>query len=41
MIVPGDSMFTIKEDEILNLKLYVSDPNGDDDVRNYGNAYDG
>ena len=26
MIVPGDSMFTIKEDEILNLKLYVSDP---------------
>jgi len=36
MIVPGDSMFTIKEDEILNLKLYVSDPNGDDDVRNTG-----
>ena len=36
MIVPGDTMFTIKEDEILNLKLYVSDPNGDDDVRNTG-----
>jgi len=36
MIVPGDSLFTIKEDEILNLKLYVSDPNGDDDVRNMG-----
>jgi hypothetical protein len=36
MIVPGDSMFTIKEDEILNLKLYVSDPNGDDDVRTTG-----
>ncbi|HEY5916314.1 MAG TPA: hypothetical protein VIU13_02900, partial [Chryseolinea sp.] len=36
MIVPGDSMFAIKEDEILNLKLYVSDPNGDDDVRNTG-----
>ena len=36
MIVPGDSLFTIKEDEILNLKLYVSDPNGDDDVRNTG-----
>lgn len=36
MIVPGDSIFNIKEDEILNLKLYVSDPNGDDDVRNAG-----
>ena len=36
MIVPGDSLFTIKEDEILNLKLYVSDPNGDDDVRTTG-----
>ena len=36
MIVPGDSLFNIKEDEILNLKLYVSDPNGDDDVRNTG-----
>jgi len=36
MIVPGDSLFNIKEDEILNLKLYVSDPNGDDDVRNAG-----
>ena len=30
--VPGDSLFTIKEDETLNLKIYVSDPNGDDDV---------
>jgi hypothetical protein len=36
MIVPGDTLFNIKEDEILNLKLYVSDPNGDDDVRNMG-----
>ena len=36
MIVPGDSLFNIKEDEILNLKLYVSDPNGDDDIRNSG-----
>lgn len=36
MIVPGDSLFNIKEDEILNLKLYASDPNGDDDVRNTG-----
>lgn len=30
--VPGDSLFSIKEDETLNLKIYVSDPNGDDDV---------
>ena len=30
--VPGDSVFSIKEDETLNLKLYISDPNGDDDV---------
>src|SRR5688500_17600403 len=30
--VPGDSVFSIKEDETLNLKIYVSDPNGDDDV---------
>lgn len=30
--VPGDSLFSIKEDETLNLKIYGSDPNGDDDV---------
>jgi len=36
MIVPGDTIFSIKEDEILNLKLYISDPNGDDNVRNIG-----
>ena len=34
--VPGDSLFTIKEDETLNLKIYVSDPNGDDDVSHTG-----
>ncbi|MEX1241348.1 MAG: hypothetical protein WEB30_16620 [Cyclobacteriaceae bacterium] len=34
--VPGDSAFTIKEDETLNLKIYVSDPNGDDDVNYAG-----
>lgn len=34
--VPGDSLFTIKEDETLNLKVYVSDPNGDDDVSHAG-----
>ncbi len=36
LIVPGDSLFTIKEDETLNLKLYISDPNGDDNVMNTG-----
>lgn len=33
LIVPGDSIFRIKEDETINLKIYISDPNGDDDVR--------
>lgn len=36
LIVPGDSIFTIKEDATISLKLYVSDPNGDDDARNVG-----
>jgi hypothetical protein len=36
LIVPGDSAFTIKEDATISLKLYVSDPNGDDDVRSVG-----
>ena len=33
LIVPGDTLFAIKEDETINLKLYISDPNGDDNVR--------
>ncbi|HEY0742342.1 MAG TPA: putative Ig domain-containing protein [Chryseosolibacter sp.] len=36
LIVPGDSLVTIKEDETLNLKIYISDPNGDDNVSNAG-----
>jgi hypothetical protein len=36
LIVPADSFFTIKEDETLNLKIYVSDPNGDETVRSAG-----
>lgn len=36
LIVPGDSIFKIKEDETLNLKIYVTDPNGDDDVKSTG-----
>jgi hypothetical protein len=34
--VPGDSLFTIKEDETLSLKIYISDPNGDDNIRTAG-----
>jgi hypothetical protein len=36
MIVPSDTAFSIKEDETLNLKIYLSDPNGDDNVRSAG-----
>ncbi len=36
LIVPGDSLFSIKEDETLNLKIYISDPNGDDNVISAG-----
>lgn len=36
LIVPGDSLFSIREDETINLKLYLSDPNGDDNVKNAG-----
>lgn len=32
LIVPGDSVYTIKEDERVNIKLYVTDPNGDDNI---------
>jgi hypothetical protein len=32
VLVPGDSSYTIKEDELLNIKLYASDPNGDDNI---------
>ncbi len=36
LIVPGDSTFTIKEDERINLKIYLSDPNGDDNILSSG-----
>ncbi len=32
LLVPGDTAFTIKEDERINIKLYVTDPNGDENV---------
>ena len=36
LLVPGDSIFTIKEDEWINLKIYVSDANGDENITNVG-----
>ncbi len=31
-IVPSDSLFTIKENEVVYLKLYISDPNGEESI---------
>jgi len=36
LLVPGDSLLSIKEDELINFKLYISDPNGDENVSNVG-----
>ncbi len=36
LLVPGDSVVRIREDERVNLKLYVSDPNGDENISNVG-----
>lgn len=32
LLVPGDSIYEIKEDGLLNIKIYASDPNGDDNI---------
>ncbi|NOT74872.1 MAG: hypothetical protein HOP08_08070 [Cyclobacteriaceae bacterium] len=32
LLVPADTLWTIKENEGINLKIYVSDPNGDDNI---------
>lgn len=34
LLVPGDSIYEIKEDERVNIKLYVTDPNGDENISN-------
>jgi hypothetical protein len=34
--VPGDSIVSIKEDERIHFKIYVSDPNGDDNINSVG-----
>lgn len=36
LIIPIDTFMSIKEDETLNLKIYLSDPNGDDNIRSSG-----
>lgn len=36
LIVPSDSIISVKEDEVVNLQLFVTDPNGDDDVSDVG-----
>lgn len=36
LIVPGDSSVTVSENEVVNLKIYVSDPNGDENVAEVG-----
>jgi hypothetical protein len=32
LLVPADSVYSIKEDQRINIKLYVTDPNGDDNI---------
>lgn len=36
LLVPGDSMVTVKENEMVNFKIYVSDPNGDENIAEVG-----
>lgn len=36
LLVPGDSAYEIKEDGLLNIKIYMSDPNGDDNISDGG-----
>jgi hypothetical protein len=36
LMVPGDTSFVIKENERLNFKIYITDPNGDDGILTAG-----
>lgn len=36
ILVPGDSVYSIKEDEVVNFKVYISDPNGDENLSTGG-----
>lgn len=35
-LVPNDSIITVSESDVVNLKMYVSDPNGDDNIAQVG-----
>ena len=36
LLLPGDTSMTIKEDQLINFKLYTSDPNGDENIFSVG-----
>lgn len=36
LIVPNDTLINIKEDELISLKIYASDPNGDENISSVG-----
>ena len=36
ILVPGDTVYSIKEDEVVNFKVYISDPNGDENLSTGG-----
>ena len=35
VVVPRDNVFKIKENQTVNLRFYLSDPNGDDDIQDF------
>jgi len=36
ILVPGDTIYSIKEDEVVNIKIYIADPNGDENLATSG-----
>ena len=36
LMVPSDTVFTIKEDEVVSIKIYTSDPNGEENLAQLG-----
>lgn len=35
VVVPRDNVFKIKENQTVNIRFYLSDPNGDDDIQDF------
>jgi hypothetical protein len=35
VVVPKDQVFKIKENQTINIRFYLSDPNGDDDIQEF------